>query len=47
MEMTRKGLGMTAVVDEEGQLAGMFTDGDLRRAIDHKVDLHVARSGTS
>jgi arabinose-5-phosphate isomerase len=43
MEMTRKGLGMTAVVDEEGYLAGIFTDGDLRRAIDHKVDVHVAR----
>jgi arabinose-5-phosphate isomerase len=43
MEMTRKGLGMTAVVDEEGHLVGIFTDGDLRRAIDHKVDVHVAR----
>ncbi len=43
MEMTRKGLGMTAVVDEEGYLVGIFTDGDLRRAIDHKVDVHIAR----
>jgi arabinose-5-phosphate isomerase len=43
MEMTRKGLGMTAVVDEHGKLAGVFTDGDLRRAIDHRVDLHTAR----
>ncbi len=43
MEMTRKGLGMTAVVDEGGHLVGIFTDGDLRRAIDHKVDVHVAR----
>jgi arabinose-5-phosphate isomerase len=43
MEMTRKGLGMTAVVDEEGYLIGIFTDGDLRRTIDHKVDVHVAR----
>ncbi len=34
VEMTRKGLGMTAVVDEEGRLAGVFTDGDLRRAVD-------------
>jgi arabinose-5-phosphate isomerase len=42
MEMTRKGLGMTAVVDDGGQLAGVFTDGDLRRAIDHKVDVHEA-----
>jgi len=43
MEMTRKGLGMTAVVDKQGKLAGIFTDGDLRRIIDHKVDLHNAR----
>jgi arabinose-5-phosphate isomerase len=45
MEMTRKGLGMTAVVDGQGRLIGVFTDGDLRRAIDHKVDVHVARVG--
>jgi len=42
MEMTRKGLGMTAVVDDQGKLAGVFTDGDLRRTIDHKIDLHDA-----
>ena len=42
MEMTRKGLGMTAVVDAQGKLAGVFTDGDLRRTIDHKIDLHDA-----
>jgi len=42
VEMTRKGLGMTAVVDGDGQLAGVFTDGDLRRAIDHKIDVHEA-----
>jgi arabinose-5-phosphate isomerase len=42
MEMTRKGLGMTVVVDDQGKLAGIFTDGDLRRIIDHKVDLHTA-----
>jgi arabinose-5-phosphate isomerase len=42
MEMTRKGLGMTVVVDSQGKLAGIFTDGDLRRIIDHKVDLHTA-----
>lgn len=35
VEMTRKGLGMTAVVDPaDGRLLGVFTDGDLRRAID-------------
>lgn len=40
MEMTRKGLGMTAVVDEEDRVLGIFTDGDLRRALDRNVDLH-------
>ncbi len=40
VEMTRKGLGMTAVVDGDGKLTGVFTDGDLRRTIDHKIDVH-------
>ena len=40
VEMTRKGLGMTAVVEPDGQLAGIFTDGDLRRAVDDaEIDL--------
>lgn len=44
MEMTRKHLGMTAVVDAERRLLGIFTDGDLRRALDDKnVDLRSAR----
>jgi arabinose-5-phosphate isomerase len=34
VEMTRTGLGMTAVVNETRQLLGVFTDGDLRRAVD-------------
>ncbi|HMM74342.1 MAG TPA: KpsF/GutQ family sugar-phosphate isomerase [Gammaproteobacteria bacterium] len=34
LEMTRKGLGLTAVVGADGRLAGIFTDGDLRRALD-------------
>jgi len=34
MEMSRKRLGMTAVVDAEGRLRGLFTDGDLRRTLD-------------
>ena len=34
VEMTRKGLGMTAVVDGARRLLGVFTDGDLRRAVD-------------
>ena len=42
MEMTRKGLGMTAIVDAQKRLLGVFTDGDLRRALDNtKVDLRV------
>jgi arabinose-5-phosphate isomerase len=40
IEMSRKGLGMTAVVDAEGRLLGVFTDGDLRRALDRRLDLH-------
>jgi arabinose-5-phosphate isomerase len=41
MEMSRKGLGMTAVVDPEGRVAGIFTDGDLRRTLDRSVDIHA------
>lgn len=41
VEMTRKGLGMTAVVADDGKLAGIFTDGDLRRALDRRVDIHT------
>ncbi len=40
VEMTAKGLGMTAVVDEERRVLGIFTDGDLRRTLDRGVDLH-------
>ncbi len=42
LEMTRKGLGMTAVVDGEGRALGLFTDGDLRRVIDANVDVRHA-----
>ena len=41
LEMTRQGLGMTAVSDAQGQLVGVFTDGDLRRALDEGVDVHA------
>ena len=40
VEMTQKGLGMTAVVDGGGHLIGVFTDGDLRRVLDRRVDIH-------
>lgn len=42
VEMSRKGLGMTMVTSADGKLAGVYTDGDLRRTIDHKIDLHTA-----
>ncbi len=42
MEMSNKGLGMTAVVDAEQRLVGIFTDGDLRRAVDQGVDIYKA-----
>jgi arabinose-5-phosphate isomerase len=42
MEITRKGLGMTAVLDAAGLLVGIFTDGDLRRALDRLPDLRSA-----
>ncbi|HET7923026.1 MAG TPA: KpsF/GutQ family sugar-phosphate isomerase [Gammaproteobacteria bacterium] len=43
MEMTRKGLGMTAIVDEAQRVTGIFTDGDLRRALDREINVHQAR----
>ncbi len=41
MEMTAKGLGMTAIVDAGHRAVGVFTDGDLRRALDDGVDVHT------
>jgi arabinose-5-phosphate isomerase len=43
MEVTRKGLGMTAIVDADDRVLGVFTDGDLRRALDRSADLHGTR----
>ncbi|MDP8984950.1 MAG: KpsF/GutQ family sugar-phosphate isomerase [Pseudomonadota bacterium] len=43
MEVTRKGLGMTAIVDADDRVLGVFTDGDLRRALDRAADLHGTR----
>lgn len=40
MEMTQKKLGVTTIVDDKDQLAGIFTDGDIRRAFDNKADIH-------
>ncbi|KFE55533.1 KpsF/GutQ family sugar-phosphate isomerase [Pseudomonas syringae] len=41
MEMTRKGLGMTAILEADGRLAGIFTDGDLRRTLDRPIDIRL------
>lgn len=43
LEMSSKALGMTTVLNEDGSLAGIFTDGDLRRAIDRGIDIHQAK----
>jgi len=37
--MSSKGMGMTAVVDADGRVTGIFTDGDLRRCLDQKRDI--------
>ncbi len=39
LEMTRKRLGMTAIVDTDHKVLGVFTDGDLRRCFDQGTDL--------
>ena len=39
LEMSQKGLGMTAVVDAEGRVAGLYTDGDLRRTLEKHDDI--------
>lgn len=43
LEMTRKGLGMTAIVDDDNRILGIYTDGDLRRSLDGQVDVHGTR----
>lgn len=45
LEMTQKGLGMTAIVDENNKVMGIYTDGDLRRTLDHGVDVHKTSIG--
>ena len=41
LEMTGKKLGMTAVVDRDRRVAGIFTDGDLRRMLEKNLDVHT------
>ena len=43
LEISRKRMGMTAVVDTAGRIAGIFTDGDLRRTVEKVTDLKSAR----
>jgi arabinose-5-phosphate isomerase len=45
LEISEKGLGMTAVVDDHQQLVGIFTDGDLRRILDKRIDIHQTQIG--
>jgi arabinose-5-phosphate isomerase len=46
LEISRKGMGMTAVVDAAGHLQGIYTDGDLRRTLDHDYDLRATSVAT-
>ena len=44
--MSNKRLGFVTVLDEEGRIEGIFTDGDLRRLFEHEqVDVHTTRIG--
>jgi arabinose-5-phosphate isomerase len=45
VEMSEKGLGMTAIVDENRRILGIFTDGDLRRALDSGTNVHETEIG--
>lgn len=41
IEISKKGLGMVAIVNDQHKLMGIFTDGDLRRTLEHNVDIHT------
>ncbi|RMG57525.1 MAG: KpsF/GutQ family sugar-phosphate isomerase [Gammaproteobacteria bacterium] len=45
LEISRKGLGMTAIVDDAGRVIGVYTDGDLRRTLDQRIDIHETAVG--
>jgi arabinose-5-phosphate isomerase len=40
LEMTQKLLGMTAAIDNQGKLVGIYTDGDLRRTLNQGISIH-------
>lgn len=42
LEMTRKNLGMTGIIDEQNKVLGIYTDGDLRRTLNKNIDIHTA-----
>ncbi len=46
MEISAKGLGMSTVVDDNDRLLGIFTDGDLRRALEQDYDLRKTQVET-
>ena len=46
IEMSHKHMGMTTVVNDDGTLAGIFTDGDLRRVLDKKLDIRTTKVAT-
>ena len=43
LEMSKKGMGMTAVVDKDQRVIGIYTDGDLRRSLDKGCDIHATK----
>lgn len=43
LEMSKKGLGMTAIVESDQRVIGIYTDGDLRRTLDKDIDIHSAK----
>ncbi|MBT8127660.1 MAG: KpsF/GutQ family sugar-phosphate isomerase [Gammaproteobacteria bacterium] len=43
LEMSSKGLGMTGIIDKDGRVLGIYTDGDLRRTLDKNIDLQQTR----
>jgi arabinose-5-phosphate isomerase len=45
LEISNKRMGMTTVVDKDGKLAGVFTDGDLRRTLDARTDINQTAIG--
>ena len=45
LEMTRKSLGMTSIVDSDNHLLGIYTDGDLRRTLDQGIDIRQTTIG--